>query len=78
MNDQRIRQTPESRFAAPALVFDLAAEAASLRAEGPALHGRRQKTLFKHGSRTVALFVLQSGAGLPEHKAGGTVTLVPP
>lgn len=75
MNDQRLRPAPESRFAALSVVLDLAAEAAAVRAEGPALHGHRQKTLFKHGDRTIALFTLDAGACIPEHRAAGTVTI---
>lgn len=77
MNDERLREAPESRFDASCLEFDLRAEIASLRAERSASGGHRQKTIFKHGGRTVALFSLAAGSGLPEHKAGGTVTIQP-
>lgn len=76
MSDERERQAPAERFAADALVFDLRAEIAALRAEqGPARHGHRQKTLYKHAGRTVALFVMEAGAHLPEHAADGLVTV---
>lgn len=75
MNDQRLRPSPESRFAALSVVLDLAAEAAAVRAEGPALHGHRQRTLCKHGDRTIALFTLDAGACIPEHRVAGTVTI---
>lgn len=75
MSDARNRPAPEARFEAHSHVFDLAAEAASLRAEVPATHGRRQKALYKNGSRTIALFALEDGASLAEHKAHGVVSI---
>lgn len=76
MSDDRLRPAPAERFAADHLVLDLHAEVAALTAEqAPSRHGHRQKTLFKHSGRTVALFVLDSGASLAEHAAGGTVTV---
>ncbi len=77
MNDQRLRPAPESRFDTPSLVFDLVAEAAAVRAEGPAPHGHRQKALYKNGNRTIALFTLDAGACIPEHRTAGTVTIQP-
>lgn len=77
MNGERLRPAPESRFDACSLVFDVAAEANAIRTEGPARHGHRQKTLFRHGSHTVALFVLDAGAQLSEHAAAGIVTIQP-
>jgi quercetin dioxygenase-like cupin family protein len=76
MSDDRPRPAPAERFASEHLVFDLHAELAALRSEQPPpKHGHRQKTLFKHSGRTVALFALDAGAGLAEHSAGGTVTV---
>ncbi len=76
MSDDRLRQAPAERFATDHLVFDLHAEIAALRAEPSSpRHGHRQKTLYKHAGRTVALFVMDAGAVLPEHAAGGTVTV---
>ncbi|MCC6661398.1 MAG: cupin domain-containing protein [Phycisphaerales bacterium] len=76
MSDDRLRTAPAERFAPDHLVLDLHAEAAALEAEQPAnRHGHRQKTLYKHGGRTVALFVLEPGGGLPEHAAAGIVTI---
>ncbi|KAA0217049.1 MAG: hypothetical protein DYG94_01885 [Leptolyngbya sp. PLA3] len=76
MSDERERQAPAERFAAESIVFDLQAEIAALRAEhAPARHGHRQKTLYKHAGRTVALFVMDAGSQLPEHAAGGAVTV---
>lgn len=76
MSDDRLRTPPVERFAVDHLVFDLHAEAAALEAEqAPTRHGHRQKTLYKCPGRTVALFVLNPGAALPEHAAAGAVTV---
>lgn len=77
MTDDRLRTPPVERFATDHATFDLRAEAAALEAEhaGPPKHGHRQKTLYKHGGRTLALFVLEAGAALAEHAANGTVTV---
>lgn len=76
MSDDRLRTPPVERFATDHLVFDLHAEAAALEAEqSPTRHGHRQKTLYKCPGRTVALFVLNPGAALPEHAAAGAVTV---
>ncbi|HZW09323.1 MAG TPA: cupin domain-containing protein [Phycisphaerales bacterium] len=78
MTGDRPRTPPAERFDVGSLVLDLAAEVASLRAEpGGARHGHRQKTLYKHGGRTLALFVMEAGAVLPEHAAAGTVSVQP-
>lgn len=78
MNTERERQAPSDRFAVESMTLDLHAEAALLRAESsPNKHGHRQKTLFKHGGRTIAIFVMDAGASLPEHSAAGTVTVQP-
>lgn len=78
MTQDRQREAPADRFAVDVLEFDLHAEVSSLRAE-QAASGRphAQKSLFKHGGRTIALFVLNPGAALPEHSANGTVTVQP-
>lgn len=78
MSTDRERQPPAERFAVESMTLDLHAEVAALRAEsGPNTHGHRQKSVFKHGGRTVALFVMDAGASLPEHSASGTVTVQP-
>ena len=72
------REPPSERFAANSMVLDFRSELAALRAEAtPAAHGRRQKTLFKHAGRTIALFAFDPGASLQEHDAAGTVTIQP-
>ncbi len=73
---ERTRPAPADRFDAAAIDFDLAEQLAALRQEPtPARHGHRQKTLFKHGGRTIALFSLEPGGGMHEHAAQGLVTI---
>lgn len=72
----RLREHPDERFAPPQHTFDLLGVARALAAE-PATGGRghRQKTLYRHGRLTVALFAFDPGAALPPHKAAGAVTI---
>jgi quercetin dioxygenase-like cupin family protein len=73
-SSDRVRPHPQERFAAPAQRFDLEAAAAQLAREATAAHGgHRQKTLFRHGNTSLALFVFQPGGELREHRADGTV-----
>ena len=70
----RTRTHPDERFAPPAQAFDLDAAVAELARETTTPHaGHRQKTLYRHGGSTLALFVFQGGAELPEHRTNGTV-----
>ena len=72
----RLREAPAKRFDFDRLVFDMHAELAALRTEtAPNFHGHRQKALFKHSDRTVALFAFDPGGALSEHSANGTVTI---
>lgn len=76
MGDARMREFPGDRFDASCLRFDLHAEAEAIRREkSPGHQGHRQKALFKHGGRTVALFVMEAGASMSEHSAAGTVSI---
>lgn len=78
MSDEHVRQPPAQRFAEESVVFDLPSEIAALRAE-PAggKHGHRQKTLYKHAGRTIALFLFDAGATLAEHSTAGMVSVEP-
>jgi quercetin dioxygenase-like cupin family protein len=77
MADDRLRQHPAERFAPPAHLFNLRAEAEALRRERSVGHdGHRQKTLYKHGEATTALFVFEPGGAMPAHAAGGTITIL--
>lgn len=78
MSDEHLRQPPAQRFAEASMLFDLPAEIAALRAEPMATkHGHRQKTLYKHAGRTIALFVFDAGATLANHSAAGMVSVQP-
>lgn len=70
----RTRTHPAERFAAEAQAFDLDAAAAELAREATAGHGgHRQKTLYRHGHSSLALFVFQPASELREHRTSGTV-----
>lgn len=76
MSDERIREAPVERFDVECLQFDLHAEAEAIRGEArPWRGGHKQKTLFKHATRTVALFVMEPGGSMAEHSTSGTVTI---
>lgn len=65
---------PSERFSGEAAMIDLEREAASLLEQaGESSHGHAQKTLYRHGGVTVAMFALREGAGLPAHAADGVV-----
>lgn len=76
MNDQadRLRPHPEDRFRSSQHTFDLQEAAELLRKEPPSgRSGHRQKTLYHHGSITVALFLFDANAKMPQHVADGVV-----
>jgi len=78
MNEQspRLREHPEQRFQPPQLQFDLETASATLLAEPLEVNRRhRQETLYRHGPLTVALFLFEQGASLPQHVAEGVVTV---
>jgi quercetin dioxygenase-like cupin family protein len=78
MSSERLREHPAQRFDAPSLNFDFHAEAQALRAEATTTkHGHRQKTLFKHAGRTIAIFVMDENATMRDHATDGTVTIQP-
>jgi quercetin dioxygenase-like cupin family protein len=74
--NQRLRPHPEVRFHPPQIQFDIERVAAKLLAEPlPANRLHRQETLYRHGSLTLALFLFEQGASLPQHTADGVVTV---
>jgi quercetin dioxygenase-like cupin family protein len=74
--DDRLRTPPVERFAAEQHTFDLRTEVQALKAEhAPSSRGHRQKTLYKRGGATIALFRFERGGGLAPHKTSGTVTI---
>ena len=75
-NQDRLRTHPEDRFDRVEHVFDLRAVAKSLADESlPTTTGHRQKTLYKQGRVTIALFRFERDSGLPGHSAKGVVTI---
>jgi quercetin dioxygenase-like cupin family protein len=72
----RLRPHPDDRFAESQIPIDLGAVTTRLRSEPSAgERGHRQETLYRHRGSTVALFAFDRSAGLPEHKADGTVSM---
>lgn len=73
---ERLRQHPADRLANPVQTIDLAAAAASLRAEPQAIAtGHRQIALVRHGPLSIMLFVFEAGGEMKEHKADGEVVI---
>ena len=74
--ESRLRPHAAVRFAGPEHGFDLAGTVAALRTEAhPASQGHRQKTLYRHGALTLAVFAFDPGAELADHQANGVVTI---
>jgi quercetin dioxygenase-like cupin family protein len=73
---ERSRQAPAERFEGVEHQFDLAAEAARLRAEPrPAKDGHRQIVLFRQDPVSLVLFDFEAGGFLADHVAEGIVTI---
>ncbi len=72
----RLREHPDTRFAASQIAVDLEQVAAGLRSEaGAGEGGHRQQTLYRRGTLTIALFVFDRFTHLPEHQAQGAVSM---
>ena len=72
----RRRQHPSERFEPDQHPIDLGEAAAQLLAEAPSgARTQRQKTLYRHGPVTVALFLFDRGDAMPQHEAEGVVTV---
>jgi quercetin dioxygenase-like cupin family protein len=72
----RLRQHPAERFEPTQHLLDLNMATAKLLAEQkPGGRPQRQQTLYRRGPVTVALFIFDQGAGLPQHVAQGVVTV---
>ncbi|MFN8518881.1 MAG: AraC family ligand binding domain-containing protein [Chloroflexota bacterium] len=73
---ERSRQAPAERFEGVEHQFDLAGEAARLRAEPrPAKDGHRQIVLFRQDPVSLVLFDFEAGGFLADHVAEGIVTI---
>lgn len=78
MNEEqkgRLRPPPEERFKPPQHLIDLEQAVRELAAEPAGPHGHRQKTLYRHGNTTLALFIFDAGSRMNEHRADGVVTI---
>lgn len=73
---ERLREHPEGRFQPEVHEIDLSAVTEQIEAEPlGAARRHRQRTLYKHGAVTVAIFHFEAGSGLPPHVAAGVVTV---
>lgn len=73
---ERTREAPDERFGGAEHQFDLAAEAASLRAEPrPGRDGHRVITLFRQDPVSLLLFDFEAGGAMADHVADGIVTI---
>lgn len=73
---QRLRTHPDERFRAEQRKLDLEQAMTELLAEDrPSGHGHRQKTLYKHGGATIALFHFDAGGHLAPHRSQATVSI---
>ena len=69
--DGRLREPPRMRFAGAERKFDLAEAFEALPSESILRHGHIQKTLYKHGPMTTAVFSITAGEGLDRHELDG-------
>ena len=75
-SEDRLRNRPSERFAGAEHRIDLAAALESLRGEHhESTERHRQITLFHKGSLRMVLFAFEAGAGLPSHRAPGSVVI---
>jgi quercetin dioxygenase-like cupin family protein len=72
----RLRQHSTERFEPTQHLLDLGKATAKLLAEPKSGdRAQRQQTLYRHGPVTVALFIFDRGARMPQHVAEGVVTV---
>jgi quercetin dioxygenase-like cupin family protein len=75
-SEDRLRNRPSERFAGAEHRIDLAAALEALRGEHhESTERHRQITLFHKGSLRMVLFAFEAGAGLPSHRAPGSVVI---
>jgi len=75
MNDDS-RTRPADRFSGAVGLIDLSSDAKELlerAAQSP--HGHAQRTLYRHGGATIAMFAFRADSKLPPHAADGVVSL---
>ena len=71
----RLRVPPRERFAGSERIFDLEAAFAKLPRESVARHGHMQKTLYRTGPTTTAIFAFEAGGGMEEYTVDGEAIL---
>jgi quercetin dioxygenase-like cupin family protein len=71
----QLRRTHAKSLAAPFLEFDLDRELELLHREAEWSNGHNARTLAKYPDLRVVLIALQKGARLPEHAAGGRISM---
>lgn len=73
----RLRPSPQVRFAPPVQLFDLSVAAARLGEESQAArNGHRQVALDRHGPMTLVLFTFEQGGVFKDHQVPGMATLM--
>ena len=74
---ERLRPSPQQRFAPSVQLFDLSAAASQLRAEPQTpRNGHRQVALDRHGPMTLVLFTFEQGGVFKNHQVPGMATLM--
>ena len=74
---ERLRPSPQQRFAPSVQLFDLSAAATQLRAEPhTSRDGHRQVALDRHGPMTLVLFTFEQGGVFKDHQVPGMATLM--
>jgi quercetin dioxygenase-like cupin family protein len=76
MDQDRLRRPPRERFAGPDRVFDLGEAFAALPGESVERHGHMQKTVYKHGRLTSAVFAFERAGRLERHRVDGEAVLL--
>jgi quercetin dioxygenase-like cupin family protein len=67
----RLRVPPRERFAGSEQVISLEHAFAELPRESVQRQGHMQKTLYRHGPTTTAIFAFDAGSGLKKHSVDG-------
>lgn len=76
MTDHESAPRPSERFSGAAGVLDLDAVAADLLGATDAdRHGRAQRTLYRFGGVSIAMFAFRAGASLPTHSTESVVSI---
>jgi quercetin dioxygenase-like cupin family protein len=76
MDQDRLRRPPRERFAGVERVFDLGALFAGLASESVERQGHMQKTVYKHGRLTSAVFAFERAGRLERHRVEGEAVLL--